>query len=270
MKLRKIGNVLGVIAGAAIIIVTSGVPASASVVSNGWNGFGGPADTAVSGACMVEFLTSRLSSDTPAYITAEAFQMGAPSTCSAALERSANGGKSWRQVGKVTLPPEPYGYTDFAITKDAYDGPGYQARACVWTSQKTLRCTPAVTLGAGEGTPASPALPASINQKGTSAGGGGHFCFAQLNSTTRTKQRDSQVDALFVTRDALCVGWIQVSADKGKKWTTVSPRVAFQGNASNPAVQAYLGPHPDGTGRIARVCVQVPAASIRVICSWTW
>ncbi len=271
MKLRRIAHVLGAVAGAAVIMLASGVPASASVVSTGWNSFGGPADTAVSGACMVEFQTSRLSSDTPAYIAAEAFQTGAPSTCVAVLERSANGGKAWRQAGSVTLPPLPYGYTDFAITKAAYDGPGYKARACVRTSQKTpVQCTPAVTVGSGKGTPASPALPASIEQKGTSAGDGAHYCFAQLNSTTRAKQRNSQADALFITRDALCAGWIEVSAGKGKKWTTVSPRVAFQGNASNPVVQAYLGPHPDGTGRVARVCVQVPAVSKEVLCSLTW
>jgi hypothetical protein len=269
LKQRRIRRYLfaAMPAAAAVVFALAGaVPAQAAVITTAWNGFSLGRYMVRSGACTVQLQTSRLTGDAPAYISAELLQGFTADKCMAVLLRSGNGGKTFTQVGvKLILPPDPAGQV-LAISRATYDGPGEKARACVWTAKTRRVCTFAITLGAGKGVPANPALPASFDR----AFIGANDCGGQLNSTTLTKQRGSFVDASFEVKRTVCVGWIQVSDDKGKTWRTVYPRTVFSANADNPLVQAYLGPHPDGPGRIARVCTQSPAESKATFCTVSW
>lgn len=266
---RFIGGVATVVAAFAIGLA-SAVPASASVITTAWNAFNYGRYSVMSGMCDVQLQTSRVSADTPAYVSAYAAQADTPYVCTAMLERSGNGGKTWSQVGAtLTLPPAhlPKGryLSDLVVSQATYDGPGWRARACVRTSKTPLKCTLALSMPAGKGVPASPALPASFFR----AFIGVDNCGAQLNSTTFNKQRGSAADVVFQAKAGPCTGWLEVSANKGKTWRSLSPRVAFAPNTANPLVLAYLRPQPDGTGLVARACFVSPPDA-RVWCSVAW
>jgi hypothetical protein len=277
MGRRVISSVVGVaVSAAAVVMAALASPASAAV-PGGWIDAG--AGIAASSACQVRLQSSRLSADSPAYVSALEFAEGQPDTCTAELERSHDGGKTWSAVSaKVTLPPVPAPFSGMAVTTAAYDGPGYLARACVKSSLAAASCTSAVSAGAGAvsagagaGIPLSPAIPASYPGPGTSAGSGSRFCNVGLWTTTTKKAATSSVDAVLESRGALCVAWIQVSANKGKTWTTVSAHEGFRGTRANPVVEGFLAPHRIGTvTTLARVCAQVPAVSAKAICSRSW
>jgi hypothetical protein len=279
MKLRKIASLLGatVIAAAGAAFATgaataAAAPASAGNVTTAWVSLGGN-DALFEGWCTGYLITSRISSATPAYVAAYLYDQGQLGGCSVVLQRSSDGGKTWRQAGaKSAIPSMHYDTFASSLTTAVYDGPGYRARVCLSAFGFSRQCTKAITVGAGKGRPANPALPASFSvvDGGTSAGGASGWCTASLNSTTLKKERASSVDADFSSVRTPCVGWIEVSANKGETWTSRSPRAAFQGSVSIPVVQAFLGPQRDGTGHIARVCVQAPAVSKEVLCSRTW
>jgi hypothetical protein len=269
-KQLDIRRVIGPAAAAATAVVfalATTVPASAAPTTTAWDSFDLGRYMAQSGACNVQLQTARLSAGTPAYISAVVHEQNSPNPCLAVLQRSGNGGKTWTQVGvKLIVAPAPIRFEDFAVSRATYAGPGSRARACVWTTKTPRRCTPAITVAAGKGVPASPALPDSFYR----AGLGVNDCWGQVNSTTLRKQRGSSADAMFLVKRATCVGWIQVSDDKGHTWRTVYPRVVFTADSDHPLVQAYLAPHPDGPGRIARACFQEPAASKTISCTLSW
>ena len=227
---------------------------------------------------MVGLMTSQVSAGDPAYIAAMASQLTAPNSCEAMVETSSDGGQTWTSGTPVTLPANAtngaYLATDTSVTGAVYDGPGYLSRACAKASNSTLACTAAVSLGAGTGTPQDPTVPAAHIVTGTSAGNASVMCGGMLNSTTSAKGSGTQVDGEFTggsdfsTTSALCEGWVEISANKGKTWQA-SPPVAFQAPAKS-VIYDFIGTAPDGTGLLARVCVVAPTVSAKPDCSWSW
>jgi len=65
-----------------------------------------------------------------------------------------------------------------------------------------------------------------------------------------------------------CEGWLETSADQGATWQA-SPPVTFQAPAGS-VTYAFIGTTPDGTGLLARACVEAPTVSKTPSCSWTW
>ena len=227
-----------------------------------------------SSACMVGLWTSQVSAGDPAYIFANAFQLGSPYPCQAMVETSTDGGQTWTSGTPVTLPASTPPYTFSANTSAVYDGPGYLARACAEASNSTLACGAAISLGSGTGTPSDPAQPASTTVRGTSAGNGSVMCNASLNSTTSVKGSGTQVNgefsagSSFSTTTALCEGWLETSADQGATWQA-SPPVTFQA-AAKSVTHDFIGTTADGTGLLARACAEAPTVSSTPYCSQAW
>ena len=240
-----------------------------------WIALPGTGYTAGSGACTVWLWTSQVYSGDPAYIAANASQLGAPYPCQAMVETSTDGGRTWTSGTPVTLPVRlPTIVTFSANTGAVYDGPGYLGRACAQASNSTLACTAAISLGSGTGTPPDPALPASMTVQGTSAGNASVMCKATLSSTTSAKGSGTLVDGSFMagssfsTTSALCEGWLETSADQGATWQA-SPPVTFQAPAKSVTYD-FTGPTPDGTGLLARACAEAPTVSATPYCSLAW
>jgi hypothetical protein len=179
----------------------------------------------VSGSCEVALWTSQVSAGDPAYVAANAFQMGGNYPCEAMVETSTDGGRTWTSGTPVTLPAShptspPTSFEFSANTGAVYDGHGYFARACAEASNSTLACTAATSLGSGTGTPPDPALPASTEERSTSAGNASVMCDASLDSTTSVKGSGTLVDgefragSSFSTTSSLCEGWLETSADQ--------------------------------------------------------
>jgi hypothetical protein len=215
-----------------------------------------------------------VSAGDPAYIAAQAFQMGAPYPCKGMVQLSSDGGKTWTSGTPVTVPAGAPNVTFFANTGAVYDGPGHLGRACVKASNSTLACTASISLGSGTGTPPGPALPASTAVRGTSAGNGSVTCDATLNSTTSAKGSGTLVDGVFHAGTAfsrassLCKGWLETSANQGKTWQS-SPPVTFEAPAK-AVTYDFIGTHPDGTGILARACAEAPTVSATPYCSLAW
>jgi hypothetical protein len=240
-----------------------------------WMPLPGAGYTTNSSSCMVGLWTSQVSAGDPAYIAANAYQLGAPYPCEAMVETSTDGGQTWTSGTPVTLPASlPAIVTFSANTGAVYDGPGYLARACAQASNSTLACTAAISLGSGTGTPPDPTLPASVRVRGTSAGNASVMCNASLNSTTSAKGSGTLVDGEFMagssfsTTSALCEGWLETSADQGATWQA-SPPVTFQAHAKSVTYD-FTGTTPDGTGLLARACAEAPTVSATPYCSWAW
>jgi len=259
------------VAASAVIATSAAAIAATPDITTAWVPIGG-SNLAYAGTCIGNLISSQVSAGAPAYVAAYADDEEDFTGCALTLQRSANGGKTWHVVRSRTIPPTKTHGDASAITADVFDGPGYRARACVITAGMPRRCTPAITLAAGTGVPASPAQPASFTliARGLSAGNGSAWCGASMASTTVKKQAGSAVDAAFQVVRTACVYWIQVSANKGKTWASTGPRVVIAPPAGNPIVQAFLGPQPDGPGLIARTCAQAPDISATVICGHTW
>lgn len=241
---------------------------------DGWLLVPGAGYVTNSSSCSVGLWTSQVSAGDPAYVTANAYQMGAPYPCQAMVETSADGGRTWTPGTPVTLPAGTTTDTFAANTGAVYDGPGYLARACAQASNSTLACTAAASLGSGTGAPPDPALPASTRVRGTSVGNATVTCNASLNSTASAKGPGTLVDGEFMagssfsTTSALCEGWLETSADQGATWQA-SPPVTFQAPAKSVTYD-FTGTTADGTGLLARACAEAPTVSATPYCSWAW
>jgi hypothetical protein len=227
-----------------------------------------------SSACTVGLWTSQVSAGDPAYIAADAYQMGSPYQCQAMVETSIDGGQTWTSGTPVTLAADNTVSTFSANTGAVYDGPGYLGRACAEASNSTLACTAAVSLGSGTGTPPDPTLPASTRVRGTSAGSASVMCNASLNSTTTAKGPGTLVDGEFIAGTAfsatssLCEGWLETSTDQGATWQA-SPPVTFQAPAKSVTYD-FTATTADGTGLLARACAEAPTVSATPYCSTAW
>lgn len=227
-----------------------------------------------SSACMVGLWTSQVSAGDPAYIAADAYQMGSPYPCQAMVETSTDGGQTWTSGTPVTLAAGTTVGTFSANTGAVYDGPGYLGRACAEASNSTLACTAAVSLDSGTGTPPDPTMPASTRVRATSAGNASVTCNASLNSTTSAKGPGTLVDGefsagtAFSTTSSLCEGWLETSSDQGTTWQA-SPPVTFQAPAKSVTYD-FTATTADGTGLLVRACTEAPAVSATPYCSTAW
>jgi hypothetical protein len=233
---------------------------------------------------MVALWTSQVSAGDPAYVAANASQLGSSYPCQAMVETSADGGRTWTAGTPATLPVNTATVEFSAITGApltfsastgaVYDGPGYLARACAAASNSTLACTPAISLGSGTGTPPDPALPASTRERFNNAGLPSVMCGAALNSTTTAKGSGTLVDGEFMagssfsTTSSQCEGWLETSADQGATWQASQP-VTFQAPAKSVTYD-FADTTADGTGLLARACVEAPTVSATPWCTEAW
>jgi hypothetical protein len=257
---------------AAGLALTGAVPALAA--TNPTTFAVGP--TGTHAGCDVTLFYARVSSSTPADVSADTDSTHPGHPCTVWVERSTAGTTKWMLASAKVALPSVSGLQGVANTGLVYDGPGYKARACVQPGSSAAFCTSSMSLAKGSGTATSPALPASYTRKlasvfrTTSAGIAG-VCAAGLASSTTSaaKKAGATVVGLLASDGDPCTAWIQSTANNGKTWTTVSPVISFKAPSSTRSAAAFTAHYADGPGHLARICVK-DTLSKQADCSNGW
>jgi hypothetical protein len=227
-------------------------------------GVAGPSGT----QCTAVVLSAAVSTGNPAYASAMVTNT-LTNACTGWLQNSVNGG-AWTDVSPRQSVPGGQGLNNPAWYKTAnyYAGPGTSIRACLQYGSGAARCSNPVSLAQSTGTPASDATPVYYAQKQLTVGvsGGSGQCLAYLNSSTVSKVATSQVNVIIQEQfSAACTGWLESSTDNGTTWEQATP--TFSLPLSNSPEYAFAPAVADGTGQLARACVQGTAAKV---CSAAW
>jgi hypothetical protein len=209
-------------------------------------------------SCEAILLSAQLPASGPADVSAITENTGAK-TCTSWIERSANKGKTWTTLGKRAIPHTAAGA--FAKTGEFSDGPGNLAKACAQYGTGKAACGTAVTLKSSTARDHGGSLPLSYERTEASATTSSNQCFGGIGSTTAAKRSTSRADALLGNVAAVvgkagasCSAVLQLSANGGKSWKTVSATHVLPAPA-NQVVFGLTATYPDGTGHLARVCV---------------
>jgi hypothetical protein len=90
---------------------------------------------------------------------------------------------------------------------------------------------------------------------------------AYLSSSTTSKASTSQVNLTFCEQGAVltCTGWLESSTDNGNTWEQVTP--TYSSTKTSWQQYAFSSSIADGTGELARACVQDSAATA---CTPAW
>jgi hypothetical protein len=241
----------------ALAATTSGATYDQSVGASVY----GPGDV---GWCAALLLSAAASTGSPAYMSAM-MENNLTDTCTTWLESSVDGG-AWTDVSPQQTLPAGTGFNNFPWYKTAnyYDGPGTSIRACVQpASSTTPACSPGESLPASTGVPANDATSVYYAHNNQSAGTTG--CSVYLSSNSMTKSAASQVNMTLHSIQASCTGWLESSADNGTTWEQATPTYSAGLNEewafSSPALA-------DGTGELARACVQGTTGA--AVCTVAW
>jgi hypothetical protein len=209
-------------------------------------------------SCEAILLSAQLAASGPAYVSAVTENTGAK-TCTSWIERSTNKGKTWTNLARHAIPHTAPGA--FVKTGEFYDGPGNLARPCAQYGTGKAVCGTPVTLRRSTARPHGGGLPLSYERSGASAMTSTNQCFGGIGSTTAAKRSTSRADALLgnaatslTKAGATCTAVLQLSANGGKSWKTVSATHVLPAPAGQ-VVFGFTATYPDGTGHLARVCV---------------
>jgi hypothetical protein len=219
--------------------------------------------------CSAIVFSAAVSTGSPAYVSAMVTN-NLTNACTGWLQSSVNGG-AWTDVSPRQSVPGGQGLTSEAWYKTAnyYAGPGTSIRACLqYGSGTTARCGNFVSLAQSTATPASDATPVyyAHRQQTVGVANGAGACSAYLNSSTTSKATTSQVNMILQgNQPQACTGWLESSADNGTTWEQATPTYSLGGLIFSE--WAFSSAVADGTGQLARACVQGTAAKV---CSAAW
>jgi hypothetical protein len=223
--------------------------------------------------CDAQLLSAAASDGSPSYVSALVTNT-LTETCTGWLESSVNGG-AWTDVSPQQNVPGGQGLSNAAWYKTAnyYAGPGTSVRACIEVQipagDSSPICGTSASLAASTAQPASDATGVyyAQHQDPASIGSGGNQCWAYLSGSTTSKASASQADLTFWEQGGVldCTGWLESSTDNGATWEQATPaysstNTSWQQYAFSPAIA-------DGTGELARACVQDSTATA---CSAAW
>ncbi len=221
-------------------------------------------------SCEILLLSAQLTASGPAYVSAVTENTGAK-TCTSWIERSANKGKTWTILARHAIPHSTPGA--FVKTGDYYDGPGNLAKPCVKYGTGKAACGTAVTLKSSKAKDTGGGLPLSYERPEATVLTSTSQCIGGLASTTTAKRSTPRVDALLGNvattvgkPGPACAAVLQVSANGGKSWKTVSATHVLPSPA-NAVLFGFTATYADGTGHLARVCV---TAAGKRHCSAAW
>jgi hypothetical protein len=240
--------------------------------------FIGPGPSGMLNQCSVLLLSAAASDGSPAYVSG-LLENNTTDACTGWLEDSVNGG-AWTSVSPpVTLPATKQGLVNYpwAKTGNYYAGPGTSVRACVLTPAtptspaEPLCSSSSVTLASSTASP--PGDGTSVfydhNPQEVSAnpGSGDLMCSASLNSSGTLGKTAASQASMTLSGTGSCTGWVQTSADNGATWEQATPTSSL--TLSNPRVEWAFSPAvADGTGELARACVQYGTQA--KVCTAAW
>jgi hypothetical protein len=222
--------------------------------------------------CIAELLSAAASAGGPAYASAMVTST-LTQTCSGWLESSVNGG-AWTDVSPQKKLPSGQGLENPAWYKTAnyYTGPGTSVRACIEVKVPaggTPVCSTPASLAASTAQSAPGAVPVYYAQRqlSTSIGSGGNQCSVYPSSSTTSKTSTSKVNLTFWEQGAVlaCTGWLESSTDNGTTWKRATP--IYSSTNTSAQQYAFSSAIADGTGELARACVQDATATA---CTLAW
>jgi hypothetical protein len=252
---------------------TSGVRYLQEYVSTS---FVGPGPSGMLNECSVVLLSAAASNGSPAYVSG-LVENNTTDACTGWLEDSVNGG-AWTNVSpQLTLPATNQGLLNFpwAKTGNYYAGPGTSVRACVLTPAiptspaEPLCSKTSVTLAASTAAPPDDGTSVwyNHNPQEVSAGSGDNMCSASLNSGGALSKAATSQASLTLSGTYSCTGWLETSADNGATWAQATPTSSL--TLSSPRLEWAFSPAvADGTGELARACVQIGTQA--TVCTAGW
>jgi hypothetical protein len=270
--MKRVATVTLALAGAACLTLAGALPALADT-SQAYILVSEATSSSGNAACGVLLVSAQVSSSGPGYVSAFVANSGTK-TCTGWIERSANKGKTWTTISKRVAVPHAASGT-FAKTADYYTGTD-RVRPCYQYGTGKASCGSAVTLKASKAKDSGGSLPVSYVRTQTSISSSSTQCAALLASTTATKTKTSSVDAFadnfsesLTKAGSSCTAVVQVSANKGKSWKTVSGSHVVPAPASAIAI-GFTATFADGTGHLARVCVALASSPKKQHCTKSW
>jgi hypothetical protein len=267
------GTIAAAVAVPAGAATTSGVRYLGEYVSAG---FIGPGPSGMVNECSVLLLSAAASAGSPAYVSG-LVENNTTDACTGWLQDSVNGG-AWTDVSpKTTLPDTKQGLLNYpwAKTGNYYAGPGTRVRACVLTPAiptspaKPLCSSSSVTLAGSTAAPPDDGTSVFYdhNPLTVSANSGTLMCSASLNSSGALAKTAASAASMTLLGTDSCTGWLETSADSGATWAQATPTSSL--TFSNPRTEwAFTPAVADGTGELARACVQLGAQA--KVCTAAW
>jgi hypothetical protein len=271
------------ILGAGTIAATVAVPAGAATTSGvrylqeyvsagflapGYNG---------NDECSLVLLSAAASDGSPAYVSGQ-LENSTSDTCTGWLEDSVSGG-AWTDVSpQLTLPAAEQGLVNYpwAKTGNYYAGPGTSVRACVLTPAtatfpaETVCSSSSVTLPSSTAAPADDGTSVFYDHNSQEVGessGTDVSCSVVLNSSGTLDKTATSEASMTLNGTDNCTGWLETSADNGATWEQATPTSSL--TFSNPRMEWAFSPAvADGTGELARACVQVGTQA--KVCTAAW
>ena len=276
MAVVAIGAAGAIAAGSvpAMATTTSGVRYRQLYVSAGWLG---PGHSNEEDLCNMLLLSAADSDGSPAYVSG-LLESSTSDPCTGWLQDSVNGG-AWTDVSpQQTLPGTTQGLVNYpwAKTADYYAGPGTRVRACVLTPAtpdfpSEAKCSSSsVTLPASDA--AAPASDGTSvlyahNNQSANVSGAGIGCRVFLSSSDTLDKTAASQASMAVTGTTTCTAWLETSADNGATWEQATPTYSLP--FTNPSIDWAFSPAgADGTGELARACVQSGTAA--KVCTPAW
>lgn len=281
---KRPAMIAAVIGAAGAIAAGMTIPSQAATTSGvrylqeygGNAGFVGPGPSGELTQCSMVLLSAAVSDGSPAYVSG-LLENNTSDACTGWLQDSVNGG-AWTDVSpQATLPATTQGLTNYpwAKTGNYYAGPGTSVRACVLTPATPTSAAKPVCSSSSVTLPSSTAAPAddgtsvfyAHNSQAVNVNAGSIECSAALSSSdTLDKTAASQAGMLLFGGDN-CTAWMETSADNGAAWEQATPTYSL--TFSNPRVEwAFPQAVADGTGELARACVQL--GSQAAVCTAAW
>jgi hypothetical protein len=238
--------------------------------------FAGPGPSGMLNQCSVVILSAAVSDGSPAYVSGLQ-ENNTTDACTGWLEDSVNGG-AWTDVSPpVTLPATTNGLLDYpwAKTGNYYAGPGTSVRACVLTpatpssAAESLCSSNSVTLASSTAAPPDDGTSVFYdhNPQTANANSGSLMCSASLDSSGTLDKTATSAASMTLSGTGNCTGWVETSADNGAVWALATPTSSL--TLSNPRVElAFTSAVADGTGELARACVQIGTQA--KVCTAAW
>jgi hypothetical protein len=240
--------------------------------------FEGPGPSGMLNQCSVLLLSAAASDGSPAYVSG-LLENNTTDACTGWLEDSVNGG-AWTDVSpRVTLPATKQGLVNYpwAKTGNYYAGPGTSIRACVLTpATPTFPAEPvcsssSVTLSSSTAAPPDDGTSVfydhNLQEVSTNPSSGDDMCSASLNSSGTLGKTATSQASMTLSGTYSCTGWVETSSDSGATWEQATPTSSL--TLSNPRVEWAFSPAvADGTGELARACVQIGTRA--KVCTAAW
>jgi hypothetical protein len=281
---KRPAMIAAIIGAAGVIAAGVTIPSQAATTSGvrylqeyeGYASFLGPGPSGQLTECSMVLLSAAVSNGSPAYVSG-LLENNTSDTCTGWLQHSVNGG-AWTDVSPhATLPATKQGLVNYPWSKtdNYYAGPGTRVRACVLIPATPISAADPLCSKSSATLPSSKAAPTddgtsvfyAHNDQGANVNSGPYTCFAALSSSGTLAKTAASRAGMLLEGFYNCTAWMETSTDKGAVWEQATPTYSLP--LSGPRVAwAFPQAIADGTGKLARACVQIAGHAAACTAAW--